>query len=102
MGYVIIIIGAVVCAIINWFWKDPIIIAGTAVTGSYLFVAGIGFFAGGFPSLYDLYHMIQNGSYEVQIGYDPVADLRNLRVLDRNNRHVRPWYLRPVQAQTKR
>ena len=66
MAYVIIGVGAVVGGIINWFWKDPIIIAGTAVTGSYLLVSGIGFFAGGFPSMNDIYQMIKNGSYEVR------------------------------------
>ncbi len=65
MVYVIVAIGAIVCAIVNYFLKDPILIAASALTGSYLFISGIGFWAGGFPSITDLYTMIQNGSYDV-------------------------------------
>ncbi len=65
MVYVVVVVGALVCAIINWFFKDQLIIAGTALTGSYLFVSGIGLFAGDFPSIFDIYEMIKNKSYEL-------------------------------------
>ena len=65
MMYLVVALGAIVCGIINWFLKNPLLIAGTALTGSYLFVSGIGFFAGGFPSAVDLYNMVKNGSYNV-------------------------------------
>ena len=64
MVYTIVAVGALVGAIINWFLKDELIIAGTSVTGAYLFVSGIGFFTKGFPSIFDIYEMIMNKSYE--------------------------------------
>lgn len=65
MVYVIVAVGAIVCAIINWFFRDPIVIAGTALTGAYLVVSGIGIFVGGFPSIFDLYELIKNKTYDV-------------------------------------
>lgn len=64
--YGIVAAGAVLGAIINWFLKDAIIITSTGITGSYLIVAGIGYFGGGFPSIMDIYNMIQNKTFEVR------------------------------------
>ena len=64
MVYVVVTLGAILCAIINWYMKNPLIIAGTALTGSYLVLSGIGVFAGGFPSVFDIYNMIKNNAYD--------------------------------------
>jgi len=65
MVYVIVASGAIICALINWFLKDQLIIAGTSITGSYFIVSGIGVFAGGFPSIYDMYELTKKGIYNV-------------------------------------
>ncbi len=64
--YLIVALGAVACAIVNYFFKDPIIIAASAFTGSYLFVSGVSFWTKGFPSIVDIYRMIQSGAFEVR------------------------------------
>ncbi len=63
--------GAIICAILNWFFKDPIIILATGCTGAYLTVSGIGFFAGGFPSLTEIYNLFKDENVSVPVSVQP-------------------------------
>lgn len=61
-GYYCIIIGCAVAAgILAFFFADWIIMVATALVGSYLFVRGISFYAGGFPNEFDIKHYIEAG-----------------------------------------
>jgi len=54
-GYYCIIVGcALVAAVLTWFVEDYVIMVATALVGSYLFVRGISFYAGGFPNEFDI------------------------------------------------
>lgn len=61
-GYYCIIIGcALAAAILTWFLEDYVIMLATALLGSYIFIRGISFYAGGFPNEFDIKHYIQAG-----------------------------------------
>ena len=51
--------GAIVCGLLAWCFKNTLVILSTACTGSYLVISGIAFFAGGFPSLTELYNLFK-------------------------------------------
>lgn len=63
--YLIIAGAALIGAALGFVFKNPILIAGSSLMGSYLFVAGIGFFIKDIPSIMDIYNMIANGNYKV-------------------------------------
>merc|ERR1712110_875405 len=61
-GYYCIIIGcALGAAILTWFLEDYVIMVATALFGSYAFVRGISFYAGGFPNEFDIKKYIEAG-----------------------------------------
>ena len=62
----IVAAGAIICAVITYFFKDYMLILSTAVSGSYLSALGIGFIAGGFPSILEIYDMIKSGHSDVK------------------------------------
>lgn len=63
--YVVIVAGAIIGAILGYCFKDPILIGGTSLMGSYVFVTGIGFFIKEIPSVMDIYDLIKKGDYSV-------------------------------------
>lgn len=63
--YLIVVLSAVVFAVIGFFLKDPILIAGTSIMGSYLIMSGIGFFIKDLPSFNDIYKLISSGVFKV-------------------------------------
>ena len=63
--YWIIVIGcAVVCAILTFFLEPYIVMLCTAFAGSYMFIRGISFYAGGFPPETAMYEMIKDGNID--------------------------------------
>ena len=61
----IISVGALVGGGLGYIFRNFIIIAGTSVTGVYMFIIGITFFIPDLPSLLDIYNMAKNGSFSV-------------------------------------
>lgn len=47
--------------ILSFFWYNYIVIICTSILGSYLFIRGISFFAGGFPNEFTVYERISQG-----------------------------------------
>jgi len=72
--YLLIAIGGIIGSILAYFCRVPILIGGTALTGSYLIVAGIGFFIKEIPSIIDIYNLIEKGDYEVCSTLIQIAD----------------------------
>lgn len=60
--WTIVIVFAIAGAVIAFFAVNIMIILGTSLAGSYLCLSGIGYFAGGFPSVVDIQQMIQKHS----------------------------------------
>ena len=61
-GYYCIIVGCALAAgILAWFFADTLVMLATSLVGSYMFVRGISFYAGGFPNEFDIKHYIQAG-----------------------------------------
>jgi len=56
---------AIVGGVLGYFLKNPILIAGTSLTGSYLAVSGVGLLAGHFPSILEVYEKVKNEDFEV-------------------------------------
>jgi len=55
---------AALCSFLAYFFEDHVIIASTALLGSYGFIRGISLFAGGFPNEVKLYQELANGTAE--------------------------------------
>lgn len=62
-AYWIIIIGtSLACAILTFFLEVYVVMLATAFAGSYMFIRGISFYAGGFPPETALYEIIKDGN----------------------------------------
>lgn len=48
--------------ILSFFWYNYIVIVCTSIIGSYLFIRGISFYAGGYPNEFTIYEKIRTGA----------------------------------------
>lgn len=55
---------AIACAILNYFYKDTVIIISTGVTGAYMAIRAVSFVFGGFPSEMQIYHILLQNDYD--------------------------------------
>lgn len=53
---------AAVLGVLSLFWYQYIVIICTSILGSYLFIRGISFYAGGYPNEFTIYEKIQTGA----------------------------------------
>ena len=61
-AYYIIIAGcALGCAVLTYFVEDYVVMVVTAFVGSYMFIRGISFYAGGFPPETAIYEILKHG-----------------------------------------
>ena len=62
LTYWLIVVGlALLFAIVSWFIEEYVIMFVTAFIGSYSFVRGISFYAGGFPNEMELHKKFNSG-----------------------------------------
>jgi hypothetical protein len=88
----IVAAGAVICAAITYFVKDYMLILSTAISGSYLSALGIGFIAGGFPSIFEIYDIIQSkGQVRIILIYNLIAANDRLFLFRRNSTFLYSW-----------
>ena len=55
---------AVICGVLSLFLFDHAIIIATSVIGSYTFIRGISFYAGGYPDEFDLANNVAAGNWD--------------------------------------
>ena len=58
--YIILVSASIICIGFTYYRKDITLILNTTFIGSYLFVRGISFYAGGFPNETDIVLIIHN------------------------------------------
>lgn len=87
----IVAAGAVICAAITYFVKDYMLILCTAISGSYLAATGVGFIAGGFPSVFEIYDIIQHQGKVKSLIYKLLATNDGLYLFGSHSGFLYSW-----------